>query len=1007
MDHHPPAAGGTTGPPPPPAAATLELWERLARDLSGSRPPAVPWRPAADALEAAAAHYRTGAAARRFAASGAAPGKIVAAFLQQDAARLGPRERACVRAALLAAVRVVQVALLELMTPTTTEQLQQQQQPTAKECGRLIASVLAPILDRNQLYYKGRRSAWRGGLAGQQAQQPAGQPQVRLQAIASFREMGGWVLLRQFFDEHQLAPEDVSVELAQNLAPLWEALDDDGGGTKEAFAWSVIHRCLLEPPVDYWKVDSWKGDALKGLNRTVTAFRLFFDALASTERWESTARFYSVWRSLCFEKWIPSQKPPLMVFGWEQVGELLQGVRAHRPPPQQIIVRDAGVPVVCGLYRFAGTATAQGYADRGKEIKFVREIPAGEEGAGKKLTIFRCTLRSLQKWWFLSEADAENPGTDRDTDYYKRKSDDENSACPPPCGWITCPNAAGMDPPPKLRAEGLVVPKGQEKNTLEDQLAAWVYEKNIVELVLGARTTRPVEIELSKALLQFVIRRDCFQKSHLDLAWETIVAKAGTEWSRELCRLIAALLPLCSAELSDFFVQKVRLTLQQSIQDGSIESNALRAVAEFCSAVAPQVDPDNVLEGKAPKLPEPVRKEITELIGNVASLPESKGLLSWSVQRKFGPEEAFSGFYDSEDEDRLVDHPTSDVIRYAGLLNLGCTGYMDVVLQQLFVSESIRNLVVSMSLPEEASTENQKYLRLLRELQSIFLHLNAALQTPTSQEADVLSSPTLRQGFPTVRSFLGTFDPSNFIEACSECIQLSFGVYEPNDAAEFADKLFEALLLGLRNLVPSAATFFEGLTMVTSVKQKICKWCDLATNRDERIQLIDCQVRDSSSLIESLQQMTTEEVMVNANRVFCSDCQTGTDTILKSGFRGLPKMLIFSLKRFDLDRNTFATIKLDSQFEFGGTLDMGSFCVDNQDASKFRLVGVVVHEGTVSGGVYYSLVRERSGRWLKFAGEEVEVFNPAMIDPFCFGGRSAPTPGAPSTNATMLFYERL
>jgi len=66
---------------------------------------------------------------------------------------------------------------------------------------------------------------------------------------------------------------------------------------------------------------------------------------------------------------------------------------------------------------------------------------------GKDLTLFRCTMRSQQKWWFLSEADEEQLGTDRDIDYYQYKSKEDEELQPPPRGWVTC-RTAGIDPPP-------------------------------------------------------------------------------------------------------------------------------------------------------------------------------------------------------------------------------------------------------------------------------------------------------------------------------------------------------------------------------------------------------------------------------------------------------------------------------------------------------------------------------------------------------------------------------
>jgi hypothetical protein len=51
-------------------------------------------------------------------------------------------------------------------------------------------------------------------------------------------------------------------------------------------------------------------------------------------------------------------------------------------------------------------------------------------------TLFRGTTRSQQKWWFLSEANEDQTGTDRDIDYYQHKSKEYESALSPLIGYI-------------------------------------------------------------------------------------------------------------------------------------------------------------------------------------------------------------------------------------------------------------------------------------------------------------------------------------------------------------------------------------------------------------------------------------------------------------------------------------------------------------------------------------------------------------------------------------------
>lgn len=223
---------------------------------------------------------------------------------------------------------------------------------------------------------------------------------------------------------------------------------------------------------------------------------------------------------------------------------------------------------------------------------------------------------------------------------------------------------------------------------------------------------------------------------------------------------------------------------------------------------------------------------------------------------------------------------------------------------------------------------------------------------------------------------------------------------------------------------------------------------------------IDCQIRGKSDIHEALSTMCEVELMEGNNKVFCDRCKKNTDTVLKTAISALPDMLILSLKRFDLDYNTFETVKLNSRCEFGQTLNMKRYTLegiealekseadvessdgtpmetdDGQDDEnhpvdplsslpdedyEYRLAGVLVHAGVAQGGHYYSFIKDRTpgadaDKWYRFDDEDVTPFDPSSIEDECFGGLIAKDPkwshGAVQTqerfaNALMLFYEKV
>ena len=149
--------------------------------------------------------------------------------------------------------------------------------------------------------------------------------------------------------------------------------------------------------------------------------------------------------------------------------------------------------------------------------------------------------------------------------------------------------------------------------------------------------------------------------------------------------------------------------------------------------------------------------------------------------------------------------------------------------------------------------------------------------------------------------------------------------------------------------------------------------------------------------------MCEVEYMEGNNKPFCDRCKTNTtDTVLRITISALPDMLVLPLKPFDLDDNTFETVKLNSQCALAGWSDIenrkkhhsrdgieamekavsqdvtadGTDPMDT-DADNdhladplntlsdvnydYKLAGVLVHAGVAQGGGhYYSFIRDRS-----------------------------------------------
>lgn len=375
---------------------------------------------------------------------------------------------------------------------------------------------------------------------------------------------------------------------------------------------------------------------------------------------------HEFWRELAL-KLITSQSLPLRLFGWEQVGKIIEDCETLQPPPRAFIVSGAGTAWVNGRYEFDPRRVLEnGYVNPAGDVQYVYHVPTDMEAqqggggmGGKTLTLFQCTMRSQQKWWFLSEADADQPGTDKDVDYYQHKSKKWQEKKPPDFGWLTC--RSGEDPPPTLRSLSVMVPPGEEYNTLEHKLAKWAIENGVIELVLGDSIHREI-VARSTDLIKFLavmcnaddpvepVVRDgvaspmqtdmipnqyCLRASHLLMAWKTCVNQRDDAVSAQIYQLLVSILPSLSDELAIPLIRAIHESLVQSMDKG----DHFLEVSKFCSAVAEKFwGPEGnsiAVDESFESLDNTTRNEILSLLWAVLTHKDALTLKTYMIIERF------------------------------------------------------------------------------------------------------------------------------------------------------------------------------------------------------------------------------------------------------------------------------------------------------------------------------------------------------------------------------------
>ncbi len=579
-----------------------------------------------ESLDAANKFLTTSEQARCFVEKYMQP--IISILVEQQPSKIGPLERNCVQESLSIAVIIV------------SRDLEIQLQRNG-ECNLL--EVLSLVFNKKKAYYKGNKGNWNN--------QTSGMPDFRLKMIDRFRQEQGFARLSTYLVGRIGTPTFPSLDLLhQVLTAVADVIPAKAANPEHAAAVKNVEDAAInvaKATMQY--VSSCSDDSLKKippdyLNTVQHDLQRIFDKLVSTRR-ASTYEFYTFWRGLIL-RLIKSPSLPLRLFGWQQVDDLLDACAEHRPPPRYFDVSTAGCTFVNGRYSFTGATTSDGYALRGADISYERRIPQGvEDGGGKKLTLFRCTMRSQQRWWFLSEADEEQPGTDRDIDYYQHKSKEHEETEPPAFGWVTCRNA-GLDPPPRLQSIGLMTPAGEEFNTLEHQLAQWAIENDIIELVLGDSVHREI-VSRSTGLIKFLAsmcERDagidspgnkssdkyCLQISHLLLAWKTCSRKTDSAVSAQVYQLLVSILPLCPSDLAIPLLKAV----QASVYKGKERGEYLSEVADFCAALA-AANSSDAKSASTINLADEVRAEVLAVLWSVLTHPDAASLKVYDILKRY------------------------------------------------------------------------------------------------------------------------------------------------------------------------------------------------------------------------------------------------------------------------------------------------------------------------------------------------------------------------------------
>jgi len=335
---------------------------------------------------------------------------------------------------------------------------------------------------------------------------------------------------------------------------------------------------------------------------------------------------------------------------------------------------------------------------------------------------------------------------------------------------------------------------------------------------------------------------------------------------------------------------------------------------------------------------------------------------------------------------------------FVGLKNLGCTCYMNSLLQQLLQLPSFRNGLFQCDLQEAPD-------QVLCQLQKIAVGLVAS-------DKMFIQARGLCQAY---KNWEG----------------LSINPMEQMDVEEFFNGLMDKVETGLKGTARPRLVeeHFKGIYTTQCIGKGSCSH---RSERDESFLTLALEIKNKSSILQSLDALTTGEVLEGDNAYACDFCNQKVTASRRICLRSLPNLLLLTLRRFDFDMDTMTRMKLNSYCEFPLTLDMEPYTVEGvlrkeqggdlderlgvvrapEEYYQYSLRGIIIHLGSAEAGHYYSYVKTEEQGWVEFNDTAVDPFDPANIPHEAFGvspgmlGDASKEEVGKMKNAYILIYER-
>lgn len=300
---------------------------------------------------------------------------------------------------------------------------------------------------------------------------------------------------------------------------------------------------------------------------------------------------------------------------------------------------------------------------------------------------------------------------------------------------------------------------------------------------------------------------------------------------------------------------------------------------------------------------------------------------------------------------------------YVGLNNQGATCYLNSLLQSYYTTRVFKNLVCQIPTDEHAIAEaaNKSSKAVALALQRIFYLMQSSSEPVGTMEL------TKSFGWDSGEAFT------------------QHDVQELNRV--LMDKL-ESAMKGSR-VENKLNDIFVG-KMKSFIK---CVDVPYESSRVEDFWDIQLNVKGFNNLEESFRNYIEIEMLNGENKYQAGEEFGYQDAKKGVVFETFPPVLHLQLKRFEYDFMVDDLVKIDDFYEFPDTIDLRPYLDDElaEDVKsqnwRYKLHGVLVHQGSISNGHYYAMIKPEasSDTWLRFDDDKVWKVTPSQVFKENFG----------------------